>query len=188
MGVTERNHACVIPLDDVPARLIAGDSYALLLEEPDYPATDGWALQLVFNGLIQQTKTSTASGAAHALSLATSDTIALGSGLYRYIVRATKDSAARTVREGVTTVSPDPATTPAGDLASWAEKALRAVEAAILGAASDEMRMMMIDGRQLQKYSMDELLRLRARLKAEVAAEQGGFGVPIVMTATGFSS
>jgi len=188
VGVAERNHASVTPLDDVPARLIAGDSYSLLLEEPDYPATDGWALQLVFNGLTQQTKTSSASGAAHAIALATADTLALASGLYRYVVRATRSGAVHTVRDGVTTVSPDPATTPAGDLASWAEKALIAVEAAILGAASDEMRMMMIDGRQLQKYSMDELLRLRTRLKAELTAEQGGFGVSIVMTATGFSS
>lgn len=176
------------PLSDVPAKVIAGDSYALLLDEPDYPATDGWSLRLVLNGQWQLTKDSTPSGTAHAIALSAADSLSLISGRYRWIVRALKDSTVTTVRDGVLDVDADPATTPAGNLASFAERALAAIEACLLGAASDEMRMMMIDGRQLQKFSIDELLRARVRFKAEVASEQGGFGVPIVMTATGFTS
>jgi hypothetical protein len=178
----------VTPLDEVPSVINAGDSYDLLLEEPDYPATAGWSLRLVLNGPSALTKDSVASGEKHALTLTTANTAGLAAGLYRFVVKAINGSTVTTVRNGISDVKPDLATAPAGTLASWAEQALAAVEAAILGAASDEMRMFMIDGRQVQKYSFDELLRLRVRLKTEVATEQGYFGVPIVMTATGFSS
>lgn len=183
-----RNHPCVTPLDEVPPLLNAGDSYAFLVTDPDHPATDGWSFVLAFNGATPLSKSSTPDGAAHAIALSTTDTLSLASGLHRFVLRAVRPGEGYTRQSGVVEIRPDPVTASAGELASWAERALSAVEAAILGAASDEMRMMMIDGRQLQKYSMDELMRLRSRLKAEVAAEQGGFGVPIVMTATGFSS
>ncbi len=176
------------PLDDVPTTITAGDSYELLLTEPDYPASAGWSLRLVLNGPSALTQDSVANGDRHALTLTTTKTTGLTAGLYRFVVKAINGAAVTTVRDGFSEVKPDLATAPPGTLASWAEQALAAVEAALLGAASDEMRMFMIDGRQVQKYSFDELLRLRSRLKAEIAGAQGYFGVPIVMTATGFSS
>lgn len=176
------------PLDDIPSAITAGDSYALRLTEPIYPASAGWSLRLTFVGAETLTKSSSASGDAHTLTLTPADTALLGAGQYRFTVKAVNGTDVKTVRGGITLVAPDLETATPGELTSWAERALVAVEAAILGAASDEMRMMMIDGRQLQKFSFDELLRLRVRLRAEVAAERGEFGVPIVMTATGFTS
>ncbi len=163
-------------LTDLPTTLVAGDSYDITLSLAAYPASAGWTLSLALTGLDELTKLSTASGDAHRLLLTPAETGALRAGLYKLRLRAERDAGATrdTFRTTTLTVTPDFGAVTGGELQSFAERALVALEAAIVGAASDEMKRMMIDGRQLEKMSLDEMLRARAKLRAELAAERRG--------------
>jgi hypothetical protein len=89
------------------------------------------------------------------------------------------------VADGYLTVDPDWSQLADGEAIPFAERLLAIVEAALTGSLTGEMRRYMIAGRQVETYSPDELMRLRARCQTEVAAKQGAFGVPVVFGFTG---
>ena len=176
-------------LTAVPTQIIAGDSYTLTLTHSDYPASLGWALALVIlggGGRIEAT--STASGDAHVIALSATTTANLAAGAYRYTVRATKDDSAETIAFGGIDVQGDLSRLTSEEARSFAAKLKPIVEAALLGTLDGPGKMFMIAGRQVQTYSPDELLKLRAWCDASLTAESGGFGRAIVMTASGFTS
>lgn len=163
------------PLTSLPATITAGDRVDLLLTVSDYPATAGWSLTLAVAGPSVDTWTSTASGAAHALTLPVADTALLAAGTYRWSLKATKAGGyATTVATGVLAVTADLTQAAAGEQASWAETTLAVVEAVIANTATSEMKMYMIGGRQVMSLSLGELMTLRAQLRADVARERSG--------------
>lgn len=160
--------------------MTAGDSYAILLSLSDYPASSGWGVKLAIAGAVVAEYTSASNGDLHALSLSTSQTAALDAGSYQYRVRAIKGSEAVTVETGILTVFADLATLAPNDALSWEEKTLAVVEEALNSTLSGEMRRYMIAGRQVETFSIDELLTLRNTLKAQIQTRTFRmFGTPV---------
>ncbi len=159
---------------DVPAQIIAGDTVPLTLSFSAADAADGGALTFALAGAVVITPVvGVANGSAWNVTLPSTLTAALLPGSYAWRTRLVQDGETRTLSTGTTTVTADLATLGAGDALSWEEKALRAVETALTGTIEGEMKMFMIGGRQVQTFSLKELMTLRSQLKAAVAAQRG---------------
>lgn len=161
-------------LTAIPPTIVAGDSYSIALSLADYPASAGWSLLLAIAGPSSEDWTSVADGDRHLLTLSSASTTPLEAGGHRYAVKAINGSTVTTVERGILTVEADVAAMPPGTGTLWAEKALAVVEAALSNTLDGEMRMFMIDGRQVQTFSLAELTTLRSRLRQEVAAARRG--------------
>lgn len=164
------------PLSSVPAQLIQGDRYALLLTFGDYAATDGWSLRLSVAGPSAQVWTSTASGSAHALTLAATETASLAAGGYQWSLRAEKAGGyATTVDRGTLTVLAELATAAPGAVTDYWETLLTAAQAALSAImAGQGAAMYMVAGRQWQFKSADECLRVIATCERRLAASRRG--------------
>lgn len=171
-----RSHYDAVPtLTALPDSILAGDSYAITLTLPDYPATGGWSVTYAVAGGGVDTWTSVANGDAHALTLTAAETGALPAGLYQYSLRAIKaGGTVETLERGTITVERDVAQLAAGEGVSWAETTLAVVEAALSNTLTGEMKMYMIAGRQVMTFSPAELMRLRSQLRTELAIQRGG--------------
>jgi hypothetical protein len=176
----------VDPLTRIPATITSGDSVAVTLTRPDYPATAGWSLTWALAGPSVVTVASVAAGAAHTLTLTATQTAVLSAGAYRWSLRAVNGSTSATIEVGRLTVEADLATLAAGETLDWAEKTLTIAKAALAGTLEGEMKMYMIAGRQVMTFSPDELMRLISQLEARVGAIQTGtFGTPILFNVVG---
>lgn len=157
----------------VPASIRAGDTVEWITSEPDYPASDGWALSWrLINAAGKIDITSTASGADHAVSVAASESDGWATGQYDWVCLATKGAARKTVSSGKTEILPDLAALSTGfDTRTTAKKLLDAVEDALLKRASRTDLEYEIAGRRLKAMTHGELLAARDKLKREVASE-----------------
>lgn len=59
-----------------------------------------------------------------------------------------------------------------GDIRSQARKALEAIETMLAGQANEGVRRYRINNRELERYTVDELLKLRSHFAAEVQREE----------------
>ena len=161
-------------------RIQAGESLSATLSYSAFPRSAGWTLAVKF---------SCAGGAAatvacgsgpnpddFALSLSATTTTGWMGGRYAFSVWATlANPATVTVAEhGVFNVLANPATpTPAMTI-------LTALNAVILGAASDDQLTVSVDGIQLRYWikdrGIDELLKLQQRFRQTVETEIGQMG------------
>jgi len=55
---------------------------------------------------------------------------------------------------------------------SFAEELLQKVESLLLGKADDDVKSIDYDGKSLNTYSFEDLMKLRSKLKAEIKAAQ----------------
>ena len=55
---------------------------------------------------------------------------------------------------------------------TFAEQMVEKIEALLLGKADNDIKNFEFNGKSLSKYSFDELIKLRDKFKAEVAAEK----------------
>lgn len=155
-----------------PTVFRAGDSLVFTVSEPDYPASDGWALgYTLINSAGKITFTSSASGDDHAVSVAAATTAAWTAGRYQWSARATLSGESHTARSGEIEILPDPATAAAYDTRTHARRTLDALEAWIEGhdMAVANYR---IGDRQMQYIPIGELITLRSRYRAEVRREE----------------
>jgi hypothetical protein len=158
----------------LPASLTAGDSLKLQFELPDYSATAGWVLSFVLVSATGQiTITSSASGAAHAVSVSPATSSAWAPGRYRwqaYVAKGTTDRV--TLASGQVDILPNLATATAGlDTRTHVRRTLDAIEATIEGRASADVLSYQIAGRELRKIPLTELLELRDRYRRDARAE-----------------
>lgn len=179
----------VDPLTALPVSLQAGDSYVIRLTDSRAPASAGWALRWVLAGAVTQAWDAVIDGSEHVFTLTAASTASLSGGTYQHQLRATLSAQVQTLQSGAVVVRPNITALAAGEGLSWARRTLTIVEAALANTATSEMKLYMINGRQVQSHTLGELMELRALLRAEVQTESaGGFGTPIRMTAVGFSS
>ena len=164
----------------IPTQLTAGDSLSLSIPSQGHTVALGWALTLllvpVAGGARYSASTSTAdpdNAAAHLLTVATTATALWLPGAYTWALQVSKTGERHTIASGQTAVLPDPAavSTAAMDLRSSARQALDAINAYLLDANNLKAASYSIAGRSLNRHSMADLLVLRTRLQAEVAAE-----------------
>lgn len=154
-----------------PARLIAGDTAKWQKTIADYPAGEGWALAYtLINAAGKITITSTASGDDHLINVPAATTAAWSAGSYAWRSQVSKAGEVYTVESGTITVEPafGAATL---DARSHARKALANIEAYLENAANLAAASYQIAGRELKRHTIEDLLRLRDRYRAEVARE-----------------
>lgn len=163
-----------------PAQIIAGDSVAFTLTYADYPAPT-WSVTWALAGVSSKSVDSTDDGTDHAIALSNTETAALGAGTYQWRTRVTDGTTVTTVETGTLVVTPDIGEARPGELVSWEETTLPIVEAALKGTLEGEMKMYMIQGRQVMTFSPAELWAMRAKLRAEVARQRSGGQLPAIM-------
>ena len=161
----------------LPRQHTAGDSLSWRVEHPGYLPSDGWDAKAYLIGPQVKSVDGAPDGEGWLFAATASDLADLDPGLYRVRITWTKDSGDTrdTIEDGALRVQADPATITDGR--SHARRALQAIEATLEGKASSGMLDMRLNDRQVRSFSVEELLKLRDRYRAEVAAEDRAVGL-----------
>jgi len=162
----------------------AGDTLYQLFTLADYPASEGWSLQF---RLMDQagvapviTFTCAASGDDHLASVAAATTANWAPGTYTVAAFAVNGSQRFTVAAlcGSVVIGANLGTATVGvDGRSEARIALEAIRAKLKGKATDGMLRYRINDRELQSYSVIELMRLERFWSNQVALEDRAAGL-----------
>jgi hypothetical protein len=158
-----------------PSELRAGDTWKWRREDLElYPAPT-WVLKYrAKNSAGGFEITAAASGTAHAVTVAAATTAAYAAGLYAWVAWVESGAERYTVDSGELRVLPDlraGTATAAQDVRSHARRVLEAIEAVIEGRATRDQEEYRIADRMLKRTPIADLLALRDRYRAEVAAE-----------------
>jgi hypothetical protein len=159
----------------IPNTLAQGASYSISIELTDYPSAD-WVVQVwgrnKSNGWT--IAESTVDGVRAFVMSAAWTSESLLPGRYNYTIRATnKDTdAVAVIQSGVVDVMPDITASATFDGRTHAEKCLESIEAVLECRATTDQQMYMINGRQLQRMQIKDLIFLRDRYRVEVARER----------------
>jgi hypothetical protein len=165
--------SAVVP-DQIPASLIAGDTWAFTRDYADYPAPT-WVATLYAELLGSQFKAvATALVTAQSFSVTPSTTAGYKAGRYKWWVRITDGTSSYTVEDGWFDVKPDPAASGTRDQRTWARRTLDALECTLEGRASSDQLAMTINGRSLSRIPLAELLTWQDKLRQRVRTEEGG--------------
>lgn len=165
------------------ASIAAGTTLKATVSLTDYPASAGWVLHYRL-ALRSGSGTpidivGTASGDGHQVTVAHGTTANWPAGTYTvnaWVDNGT-DRFSVSSESGQIIVTPNPATLAAGvDQRSAAVINLAAVQALLGGKAASGMERYAINGRELRSYPLADLIKLEAKLKAEVNAELASAG------------
>lgn len=160
------------------AVLVAGDTLNFTTYVADYLPADGWTLKfrLVPRSSGTPIDITTAQDAddstLHRAQVPAATTAGWGATDYSWTSWVEQGTEKYTVSSGQIKVSPDPRVVATLDSRSTARVALDNVRAVISGTASANVQSYTINGRQLQRYSITELLALESKLSADVQREE----------------
>lgn len=163
----------------VPARLVAGDSWAWIACAP---ATEGVAARVILKSIDGSADSisvpTVAEGARRLARLAPAQSALAVPGVYTWaeILTRASDGARWTGAEGRTEVAPDPAGS-GGDARSRAERILAAIDARIEGRVTADCDAYTIEGRSITRTPIDILMRVRGIYARQVSADRGRGGV-----------
>lgn len=161
-------------MQDIPASLRAGDTWAWRDSYSGYKANEGWTLSYSLvnvGGKIDLPSGGiTADGADFAIVVAAATTNGYAPGVYTLVARVTRSGEVHTVRSGTLQVLPN--LTAAADTRSHARKVLEAIEAVLERRATLDQENYTIGTRSLARTPIPELIKLRDRYKQEVYAEK----------------
>jgi|CXWL01.1.fsa_nt_gi hypothetical protein len=161
--------------------LVAGETLNYRVSVADYSAAAGWALTLYLNpraGGTNLSVASTADGTDHLLQVAAAATVSWAAGSYAWEIWASLGGERYRIQAGQLDVRASLIGASAGlDTRSAAELALAAVTAMLTGRAGDGVQRYKINDRELWRYPLPDLIKLEAKLKAEVAAERRAAGL-----------
>ena len=165
----------ITPLTTEPAALYAGDSINWQIALADFPASAGWTLK--YNAVASGgrfTLASVASGDDHAVTALASETAAYAPGTYstaKYIEHS--DGTRVTLAELSLIVKPNLAgKTAAFDNRSHVKRTLDAIEAVLEGTATTDQQELTIDGTNIKRRTVADLIKLRQFYISEYRAEQ----------------
>lgn len=154
----------------IPVKHTIGDTLKFTEQSATYPAPD-YTLTLSFsNASKAYSVTSTANGQDHDFLIATTTTATWEPGKYKYQLFAVKGSERYTVRQGDFELLPD--FSKIGDRRSDNQIILDAIIATLKGKASSDQSSVSIEGRSIQRYSYDELIKMRDKFSQLVASEK----------------
>lgn len=157
-------------------RFAIGGALIFSVSLADYPASAGWVLSYRLvrkSGVGAVSFSAAADGDAHAVNVAAATTAAWTPGEYTWFSSATLGANVRNVDSGEIVLLPDPRTaTSSLDLRSEAQIALDNVRATLRGTGDANVKFYIINGRQLQRYGIDELITLEQKLARDVRREQ----------------
>lgn len=160
------------------ASIFVGDTLNFTTYVRDYLPSDGWVLKFRLvprsaGAAITITTTQDASDLSlHRAQVAAATTAAWTAGEYSWHSYVEKGAESYSVSAGQITLKPDPRVVSALDNRSTAQTALDNVRAMLNGKATSGVLSYSIAGRALQSYSIEELLKLEAKLVADVQREQ----------------
>lgn len=164
--------------------LTIGDTLAATIPLADYPASQGWVLHyrladragvgaiITFDGA--------ASGDDHVINVPASITASWTAGDYAVAAWVTSGIKRFTVGAecGQITLRPDPAQLAAGvDTRSHAALTLQAIRMRLAGKAGDGVSRYRINDREIESYSVPQLIKLENYWAAQVAAEERAAGL-----------
>lgn len=170
--------------EQVPEKLVAGDTWAWTRELSDYPASTHTAVWHFENADNVFNISATASGDAFVGSYSAASSAAVKPGRYRWrlVVTKTSDSTRTSAEPGWLEVLPDPAASGRIDWRSQNRRTLDAINAVIEKRASVDQESVSISGRSLSRTPVADLLLLRDRyarlVRDEEALEAIAAGVP----------
>lgn len=162
--------------------LVAGDTLNHSVHVGSYAPEEGWALKF---RLVPRFPTGTAieltalsQPGQWVLQAQAAITAVWVPGEYNWAAWVERLPEKYTVETGILTVLPDPRTANVGtDTRSATEVAFDAVNAMLQGRATDGVQSYEINGRKLSRYSMADLLKLRDRLRVDLARERRAAGL-----------
>lgn len=160
--------------ENVPAELIAGDTWRWTRDLSDFPAGT-WTLTYYFenkDGVFPVV--ASASGTTHSVTIAAGTSATYKAGRYRWRARAVGGGITETVEDGWLDVLIDPAAAGKADVRSWSRRTLDALEAFLEGNATTAQQSMTIQGRALSRWPLNDLLAWQDKLRARVKTEEGG--------------
>ncbi len=135
---------------------------------------NGWTLTWLLRGISAVTVTASTVGTLWQVELTAALNV-LAAGVYTSALRASKDGVVLPIGAPTkVTVTPDIADAAAGDLGDADERALRLLIAARDGTLTQGYLSVMVDGKQLQHFSLDQLERAIARYETKIARRRGG--------------
>lgn len=157
-------------------QIVAGETLNYRAIAADYPASAGWIVTLYVNpigGGAASSVSSTADGDDHLLQVAAATTAGWTPGACTWQTWAAKGAERYMLEEGTLTVRVSLIGAPAGtDTRTPAQIGLDNVRAMIRGTAALGVKRYSIGGRDLERYSMAELIQLESKLAADVKREQ----------------
>lgn len=168
--------------------LIAGDTLDFSTTVSNYPASDGYTFKhrlvpRVTGTPITLTATTDADG-SYRTQASPVTTAAWVVGEYDWFSWVEKTGARYSVDQGQVTIQPNPSAATTSDQRSHARKTLEAIEAVIEGRATQDQQEYTIGNRSLKRTPIADLLKLRARYRAEVRKEEAavsGVGGKVVV-------
>lgn len=162
-----------------PTQITAGDSLSWVRHLTAYPAGLGWVLHYVLlsAGKPPINIDSTASGDDHQIDLTAATTDGWAAASYRWTAYLTNDTQRVTLGSGAVDVLPDPTKVDASyDPRSENQKILDAITAVLAGELTNPIVKYRIggrEGREVERYSRLELLKLKTIYEQRVAVEMG---------------
>ncbi len=152
--------------------LIADDGTAVSV-------ADGYALRWILRGAGEVNVESVPDGDAWVLTLPVAASASLPAGTYRSVLLAQRGAGPTLERREVggltrVAVTPNLLDALAGELEDPDERALRLLIAARDGTLEQGFSMVMIDGKQIMHYSLDQLERAISRYQIKIGRKQGG--------------
>lgn len=157
-------------LQQFPTSIKAGLSLQADVVAIDYPAPE-WEVTAILRGPAQIDITAIADGSAHKFTETAATTAGWGAGSYSVSIRAAFGDHVYEIESGDLVVGGDlSAVAESHDPRGHAQRTLAAIEAVIEGRASKDQDSYKINGRELVRTSVADLLELRKTYKAEVAA------------------
>jgi len=164
--------------------LVAGDTLNFETDIADYPPSAGWSgvLRLVpeFAGAaaIVINATVSAQGDYYAWQVPPASTAGWAPGKYSWSIWVQKATERYTRQSGRIVVRINPADiAPGTDMRSQAERGLDAINALLESRASDAQLRYKINGRELERYALQDLLRLKTMYENAVASEARAAGL-----------
>jgi hypothetical protein len=160
----------------VPSLLIAGDTWTWTRELSDYPPAT-WAATYYFESSAKKFSIAGVllNASTHSFTAAAATTAGYTADRYEYRLRVVSAGIVQTIERGWVTVQDNPAAADsATDRRSLARRTLDALESALLGQATTVQLAMTVNGRSISRIPLEELLRWRDRLRAEVKGEELG--------------
>jgi hypothetical protein len=125
----------------------------------------------------------TAAGDAYAVSVPATVTEDVASGTYRWVARLTLSGTVYDVASGTVVVTPNLAVETAFGPAHARERMLAAIEAELIARGNGDGSAHVaygIGGRSIQKMTLDELEKARAKCAAEMTRQRNGGKLPPV--------
>jgi len=173
---------------DMPATITPGTTVAYTREAGEYTEAAGYSAKLYVAGVsVLEAITGVASGSGWAFTIPATATAALSMGVHQYRELVTKGAEVYVLASGTVEVLANILKAGAGDMLTWEQRALAAVEAALEGRLTADQQAFSIGGRAVTKIPVMELLRIRDQLRNAVRAgtRAGKFGAEVRVEFTG---